>query len=149
MFSFSKKLLAGVVLVLFVGMFGTVLTVKAKGAITDSGVEPITVNSVYISNARAGLSISSKGVASVSAGVVGRPTVNRIEAKVRLQKYNSSSRQWVTVKYWDGSSQGDYYSMTKSYTVSNKGSYRVMMTASVFSNGKVETTTATSGTSIY
>ena len=43
----------------------------------------------------------------------------------------------------------DLYAMTKSYTVSNKGSYRVMMTASVFSNGKVETTTATSGTSIY
>ena len=36
MFSFSKKLLAGVVLVLYVGIFGTVLTVKAKGAITDS-----------------------------------------------------------------------------------------------------------------
>lgn len=127
-------------------------TVMAAENVTPiiSRVEPIvSVKSVCVSNARVGFNISSNGNASISAGVIGRANTSKIVMKVKLQKYNSTSKKWNNVKVWDKNSSTSGISFSKTYSLNSKGKYRCKMTATVSCNGTDETVTKTSSSVTY
>lgn len=104
----------------------------------------ISARSVCISNARVGFSISTDGTANMSAGVVGRAKTSKIVMKIKLQKYNSSTKAWKDVKTWNKESAVAAISFSKDYALGSKGRYRCKMIANVYCNGVEETITKTS-----
>ena len=120
---------------------------QAAGRNPDS--PPILVMSSNVSSSVAGLSISSDGKASVSASVIARIGISKIEAVVKLQKYNKSTDSWEKVKKWEETVNSPSYSVDKSYSLSSHGTYRVKLTAKVWNGGVAETVTKTSAQKVY
>lgn len=127
----------------------TVMAAENVTPIISRGEPIVSVKSVCVSNARVGFNISSNGNASISAGVIGRANTSKIVMKVKLQKYNSTSKKWNNVKVWDKNSSTSGISFSKTYSLNSKGKYRCKMTATVSCNGTDETVTKTSSSVTY
>ena len=69
--------------------------------------------------------------------------------KVKLQKYNSTTKKWNTVKDWNKDSSTSGISFSKTYNLDTKGKYRCRMTATVSCGGTDETVTQTSSNVTY
>ncbi len=106
--------------------------VCAQAAGRNPETPPISVMSSNVTGSSAGLSISSGGKASVSAGVTAKLGTSKIEAVVKLQKYNKSTDSWEKVKKWEETVNSTLYSADKSYSLSSHGTYRVKLTAKVW-----------------
>lgn len=120
-------------------MAGISSTTISNAQETEIQIQP---RMLYIARYDTDLVISSSGTATVSGYVQGMSGVSSTSVKVTLQKNESGS--WVTVKYWEKTSNSRTTSISESYQVS-KGSYRVVMTCRANS----ETKTVTSGTKTY
>lgn len=150
MFKKTRKQMLGFALgVALLMSESTVMAAEDVKSIFSSGEPIVSVTSVCVSRARIGFDISSGGNASISAGVVGRSGTSQIAMKVKLQKYNSSTKKWNNVKIWSKDSSSSGISFSKTYNLNSKGKYRCKMTATVSCNGRNETVTQTSSSVVY
>lgn len=109
----------------------------------------ISIQSTNTTMANIGINISNSGVASVSAFVMGKIGVSKIQITVTLQKYNSGTKSWNGVKSWDKTYNSTSASFSSTYSLGSKGTYRTKLTANVWKDGKKETVTGTSGSQTY
>ena len=121
----------------------------AQAAVRNPETSPILPMSSNVTSSKAELSISSGGKASVSASVFAVIGTSKIEAVVKLQKYNKSKDSWEKVKKWEETVNSLAYSANKSYSLSSHGTYRVKLTAKVWNGGVAETVTVTSTQKVY
>ena len=150
MFQKARKQVMGI-------MLGAAILLTENAVMAAESIEPIilsrepiaSVCSTNVSRARAGLSISTSGKATISAGVTGRANTSKIVMEVKLQKYNSSTKKWNNVKIWNKDSSISNISFSKTYSITSKGKYRCKMTATVSCNGTNETVTETSSNVTY
>lgn len=146
MFKNQKKLFICFALVaLILGSESNVYAAATGQNITN----PISVQSVNTASSSIALNISTSGTASISAGVVGRIGTSKIEITVKLQKYNSSTKSWKKIKSWETTSNSTFASLSKTYTLTSKGTYRAKLTSSVWKDGKAETVTVATGSKKY
>ena len=123
--------------------------VCAQAAGRDPATPSISVMSSNVTSSGAGLSISSSGKAGVSANVSAKLGTSKIEAVVKLQKYNKSTGSWEKAKKWEETVNSFLYSADKSYSLSSHGTYRVKLTAKVWNGGVAETVTEISAQKVY
>lgn len=98
-----------------------------------AGIMPMSANVRQLAE----LSISS-GTATVGARASGMPgEVTKISISIYLQKKNANG-SYSTVKYWNGSRKGTYYSFRRTCRVS-RGAYRVKARITSYKGSKSET----------
>lgn len=105
-----------------------------------------SVNAGYLHN---NLSITNNGSANISANAVGKQGTTKTKVTVKLQKYDSSKKQWNTLKTWENEKKSITVSVEKTYKLSAKGTYRCKCTAVFTKSGKKETLTETTGKKQY
>lgn len=150
MFKKARKQMMGIMLgVAMLMTESTIMAAESTEPIMLSGQPIASVYSTNVSRARVGLSISTSGKATISAGVTGRANASKIVMKVKLQKYNSTTKKWNNVKIWNKDSSISNISFSKTYSITSKGKYRCKMTATVSCNGTNETVTETSSNVTY
>ena len=123
--------------------------VCAQAAGRNPETPPISVMSSNVTSSSTELIISNGGTANVKAKVMAKLGVNKIEAVVKLQKYNKSTDSWEKVKKWEETVNSTSYSADKSHSLSSHGTYRVKLTAKVWNGGVAETVTKTSAQKVY
>jgi hypothetical protein len=123
----------------------------SAAAMCTSGSEEVVqyARSTCVLTTNVSLTISDNGVAKIIAGLTGRGATSNIEMKVILQKYNSKTSTWSNVKTWSSSSQSPVLSLSKNYSLTSKGTYRVKLTGTVYCNGESETVSNVSGSEKY
>ena len=100
------------------GVFGTVVPVQAAQAAGGELVQPRYVNTAAIA---ADLVISGS-TAHCLADVTAKRTCH-INVKMRLQRKDGSS--WSTVCSWVGAADGVTKTLSQTFSLSTRGSYRV------------------------
>lgn len=127
-------------------MIGTVLccTILCSGKQTEAfvtgDVSPgISVMSINTASSNLAINISSKGVTKISAGVAGKFGTSKISMNIKLQKYDKATKKWKNVKIWEQTQSGSFSSFSKSYQLTQHGSYRAKLLATVWKNGNSET----------
>ena len=105
-----------------------------------------SVNAGYLHN---NLSITNNGSANISANAVGKQGTTKTKVTVKLQKYDSSKKQWNTLKTWENEKKSITVSVEKTYKLSAKGTYRCKCTVVFTKSGKKETLTETTGKKQY
>lgn len=105
-----------------------------------------SVNAGYLHN---NLSITNNGSANISANAVGKQGTTKTKVTVKLQKYDSSKKEWNTLKTWENEKKSITVSVEKTYKLSAKGTYRCKCTAVFTKSGKKETLTETTGKKQY
>ncbi|MBQ3036823.1 MAG: hypothetical protein IJD31_07840 [Lachnospiraceae bacterium] len=88
----------------------------------DSMVEP---RMTYISSYTTDLSITSTGVATITGNVRGKSGVTSTYIKCTLQM--SVGGGWVDVKSWEASNTSPGSTISETYQLSSRGTYRVDM----------------------
>lgn len=88
----------------------------------------------YTSSVVSGLEISASGVAKCSGRIRVYDSGSTISMKVSL--YQKIGNSWDRVTSWYGSSTGNsYLAMTKTYQLSEYGTYKVLVTGTVTAAG--------------
>ena len=105
----------------------------------------ISVISANENRLNVSLSITDNGAVSTTGFVVGRKGTTNIDATLKLQKYNSKTKKWETLKSWSKTST----SFNVTHKLSQKGTYRCKLTAQVTSGGKAENESVISGKKTY
>ena len=96
-----------------------------------SQVQPRMVN---ISSYTTDLQISDSGVASVAGLVRCKTDVSNLAITLTLQI--SISGRWVNVKTWSASTSNDYITVSDTYQLASRGTYRVVMDVTADSETK-------------
>jgi hypothetical protein len=110
----------------------------SAATIEQNSNDLISVQSVNTASSRLGFSISNSGAANISAGVVAKGGTSKIRLNVKLQKYKSSSKRWEVVKSWNETFASANASMNVSHKLGATGTYRCILSANEWKNGKVE-----------
>ncbi len=129
------------------GVMGTLLS----GSISQAAMlmDGASVTSIVDSNSTVKLSISGTGTATASAHIRGNVIdTSKVEVTMKIQKYNTSTKSWKAVKSWTESKRSYRLSISKNYSVSSRGKYRVKVIATL-SGTKTETVTKYSSAVTY
>lgn len=137
-------------------MIGTILccTVLCSGKQTEAfvtgDISPgISVMSINTASSNLAINISNYGVAKISAGVAGKFGTSKISMTVKLQKYDKPTKKWKNIKIWEQTQSGSFSSFSKSYQLTQRGSYRAKLFATVWKNGNSETISFVTNTKYY
>ena len=116
-----KRLFVATILIVCMLLIGlsTPIIVHAED---DSMVEP---RMTYISSYTTDLSITSTGVATITGNVRGKSGVTSTYIKCTLQM--SVGGGWVDVKSWEASNTSPGSTISETYQLSSRGTYRVDM----------------------
>ncbi len=109
----------------------------------------ISVISANENRLNVSLSITDNGAVSTTGFVVGRKGTTNIDATLKLQKYNSKTKKWETLKSWSKTQKATSTSFNVTHKLSQKGTYRCKLTAQVTSGGKAENESVISGKKTY
>ena len=148
----SKKTIFVALFIMLQLVFGA--GVKAEAAVLSEQADinlggGITVKSVNAKYMNVNFSVNSIGNSTSNVSVFGNANTTKISVTARLQWYNALSRSWENVTQWTETTPARTLTLNKSYTVSRHGSYRLSVTATVYSSSGKETTSQVSPTSIY
>ena len=101
--------------------------------------EPVTetiVEEYSYTDAVSSVLTISGNTAYCSGSVIGKSSVTRIEATLKLQK--KVLWWWSDEKTWPGSVNGNYLEMHENETLTSSGTYRVRIEARVYSGNNYE-----------
>ncbi len=141
-----KKILLGLMCV-------NLLMFSGSNALAETVIQEnddfIDARSVNTASMKLGFDISNAGTANITASVMGKAATSKIQLNVKLQKYNSAGNSWKKVKSWDKTAESSYVSLNTSYKLSTKGTYRCVLSASVWKNGNSENVSMVSDKKSY
>ncbi len=118
----------------------------------DTDIVSVDYNIVRSANANSvsvKMDIDNAGNVKAIAIVSGRRNTTNIDATLKLQKYNSKTKKWETLKSWSKTQKATSTSFNVTHKLSQKGTYRCKLTAKVTNGGKVENESVVSGKKTY
>lgn len=144
----SRKLLLGA---MCIGLsLSSVCGAGTQAATTGYDISNFSnARSVNTATMRLGFTISNSGLADISSGVVGKAGTSKIQLNVKIQKYNSSNKTWKKVKGWDKTVNSANATISTTYKLDTRGTYRCVLSATVWKNGSAEDVTMTSENKTY
>ena len=141
-----KKLLSLSLCLVLLLCSASVINVQATANDPSAAEEaPVISRLAYTKNTRTSLSISSSGVATLTAEFTGYSgTTTKVVIALTLEKQNTNG-SWYTVISWQSTYNSYSATMIKTYNVSS-GLYRAKAVYTAYSGSSTETTTQYSGT---
>lgn len=115
---------------------GSMPQANASAAIADP--DAIGVQSIYMQKSHIDLSISNTGMATINFIDNESAKVTSIATTTSLQKYNSKTAGWSTVKKWEVSRKSNSILFEQKYQLSTKGKYRVKVSVTCVSGNNSE-----------
>lgn len=112
-------------------------------AVADAG--NISLFYMHIKRVNTTLTISGSGQATCT-GIIA--TASQSEISMTLTLYKKSGNSWVKVTSWNSDQSGLYLKMQKSYSIS-QGTYKVVASGSVTTDGNTERFSTTSNQVTY